>query len=132
MNKSLNSILWIFKFLAAVILLQTLYFKFTAHPDSVYIFKTLGVEPFGRVGAGISELIASILILVPKTSFYGALMGMGIMIGALLSHIFVLGIDVNNDGGLLFSLGVITFISCLIVAGITYYSNKIKSIHNAN
>jgi hypothetical protein len=131
MNKTLNIILWIFKITAAVILIQTLYFKFTAHPDSVYIFSKLGVEPYGRIGAGVSELIASVLILIPKTSLYGALMGLGIMTGAILSHVFVLGIDVNNDGGKLFALGVITFIACLVIAGIAFYKNKKASIHNA-
>lgn len=130
MNKQLNALYWISKFTAAAILLQTLFFKFSAHPDSVYIFSALAIEPFGRIGAGVSELIASVLLLIPRTSLYGALMGMGIMIGAILSHVFVLGIQVNNDGGLLFTLGIITFLACLIVAGIAFYKNKNVSIHN--
>lgn len=102
--------------IAAVILLQTLYFKFTGAPESVYIFSQLGLEPFGRVGLGVVELVVAILLIVRKTSFVGALMGLAIISGAILSHIFVLGIVVQNDGGLLFVLAITVFIMCLITA----------------
>jgi len=108
-------IIWIVKLIAVVILVQTLYFKFTAAEESVYIFQTLGIEPFGRIGSGVVELIASILILIPRTSLLGALLGLGTMLGAIFSHIFVLGIAVQNDGGTLFILAVITLISCLLL-----------------
>lgn len=108
-------ILWIVKLTAVVILLQTLYFKFTAAEESVYIFQTLGIEPFGRIGSGVVELIASILILIPRTTLLGALLGLGTMLGAIFSHIFVLGIEVQNDGGTLFVLAVITLLCCLIL-----------------
>lgn len=108
-------ILWIVKLTVVVILLQTLYFKFTAAEESVYIFQTLGIEPFGRIGSGIVELIASILILIPRTTLLGALLGLGTMLGAIFSHIFVLGIEVQNDGGTLFVLAVITLLCCLIL-----------------
>ena len=115
MNAS-NTIFWVFKLVAATIMLQTLFFKFTAAPESVYIFSTLGAEPYGRMGTGIIELIASILLLIPRTSFIGAMLGLGTMIGAILSHIFILGIVVHNDGGKLFVLGVITALCCALVA----------------
>lgn len=102
--------------IAATILLQTLYFKFTGAPGSVYIFSELGMEPYGRVGLGIVELITAVLLIVKRTSFVGALLGLGIMIGAIVSHLFVLGIEVQNDGGTLFALAVIVFIMCLITA----------------
>ncbi len=102
--------------IAAIILLQTLYFKFTGHPDSVYIFTKIGGEPDLRIASGIVELIVSILLLIPKTSQYGAVLGMGVMAGAIGQHLFVLGINVNNDGGSLFALAITTFICCLIVA----------------
>ena len=108
-------ILWIVKLTAVVILLQTLYFKFTAAEESVYIFQTLGIEPIGRIGSGIVELIASILILIPRTTLLGAILGFGTMLGAIFSHIFVLGIEVQNDGGTLFILAVITLMSCLLL-----------------
>ncbi|MEO0046222.1 MAG: hypothetical protein RL705_1413 [Bacteroidota bacterium] len=108
-------ILWIIKLTAVIILLQTLYFKFTGAEESVYIFQTLGIEPFGRIGSGVVELIASILILIPRTTLLGALLGLGTMLGAIFSHIFVLGIEVKNDGGTLFVLAVITLISCLLL-----------------
>ena len=102
--------------LAAAILLQTLYFKFTGAPESVYIFSQLGMEPFGRVGLGIVELIAALLLIMRRTSFVGASIGLGIMIGAIASHLTVLGIVVQSDGGTLFALAIIVFIMCLITA----------------
>ncbi|MEO8255496.1 MAG: DoxX family protein [Flavobacterium sp.] len=115
-------IAWILRIAVAAILLQTLFFKFSGAPESIYIFSTLGIEPYGRIGSGISELIVAILILIPRTTWIGALGGCGIMTGAILSHLFVLGIEVKNDGGLLFSLAIITFMCCLILL----YLNKNK------
>lgn len=101
--------------IAAVIFLQTLYFKFTAHPDSVYIFTKIGGEPALRIGSGIAELIIAVLLLYPRTTLYGALLGFLLMIGAIGQHLFVLGVVVNNDGGTLFILALITFFSCGLV-----------------
>ena len=103
------------KIVAAIIMLQTLYFKFTAQPESVYIFSTLGIEPFGRIGSGVAELIASILLLIPRTSWIGAIMGMGVMAGAIASHLVILGIEVQGDGGQLFGMALITFLCCAFV-----------------
>lgn len=103
----------VLRLLVAIILLQTLYFKFTAHPDSVYIFSALGVEPWGRIGLGIIELITSILVLIPKTRTIGMVNALGIIIGAIVSHLLVLGINVSNDGGALFSLAIIVFIASI-------------------
>jgi hypothetical protein len=100
--------------LAAMILLQTLYFKFTGAPESVYIFDTLGVEPYGRIGTGVLELLISVLLLFRKSSLLGAVFGMTVISGAILSHVFILGIEVQNDGGSLFILALIVFILCLI------------------
>jgi putative oxidoreductase len=101
--------------IAAAIMLQTLYFKFTAHPDSVYIFTQLGMEPYGRIGIGVMELITSILLLIPRTRPYAAVLGVGIISGALFFHITKLGINVNNDGGKLFGLALATFICCALL-----------------
>ncbi|RKS01724.1 MULTISPECIES: DoxX family protein [unclassified Flavobacterium] len=108
-------IFWVVKLVAVIILVQTLYFKFTAAEESVYIFQTLGIEPFGRIGSGVVELIAAVLILIPKTTLLGAFLALGTMLGAIFSHIFVLGIEVQNDGGTLFILAVVTLISCLLL-----------------
>lgn len=113
---------WIVKLIAVAILVQTLYFKFTGAEESVYIFTKLGIEPFGRIGSGIVELIASILILIPRTTLLGALVGAGTMLGAVFSHLFVLGIDVKNDGGELFILAIITLLCCIILI----FRNKSK------
>lgn len=109
--------------LAAIILLQTLYFKFTAAPESVYIFTELGVEPFGRIGTGIIELIISILLLMRRTSLVGAVLGVGVISGAILSHIFILGIVVQNDGGLLFGLALAVFV--LLIMSIFIQKEKL-------
>ena len=99
-------IAWIFRAAAAVILLQTLFFKFTAAPESVYIFTKVGLEPWGRIGSGIVELIAAILILIPATTWLGAGLALAVMAGAIFSHLTVLGIVVMDDGGLLFGLAL--------------------------
>ncbi len=104
------------KWIPAIILLQTLLYKFTAAPESVYIFSTLGLEPYGRIGLGVLELIVAILLVVPRTTWLGALLGLGIMAGALFSHVTKLGIVVQNDGGTLFILALITFICCSLLA----------------
>ena len=100
---------WGLRIIAAVILLQTLFFKFTAAPESVYIFTKVGAEPWGRIGSGIIELIASILLLTPRYSWLGSILAMGMMLGAIASHLTVLGIEVMGDGGLLFSLAIVVF-----------------------
>lgn len=106
---------WLLRITAAVILLQTLYFKFTAAPESVELFTKLGVEPWGRIGTGVIELITSILLLVPATAFIGAFLGVGLMAGAILSHLSVIGIESQGDGGQLFTLAIIVVVCCLDV-----------------
>jgi hypothetical protein len=100
---------------AAVIFLQTLYYKFTAHPDSVHIFTLMGGEPYTRIGSGILELIIGVLLIFPKTSLYEAISGLLVTIGAIGSRIFVLGISVNNDRGTLFALAITAFLCCATV-----------------
>ena len=104
----------ILRILAAVILLQTLYFKFTGAAESVFIFETLGMEPLGRYGSGMAELISAILLLIPRTVVLGALVGALVMLGAIGSHLGPLGIEVMEDGGLLFGLAC-TVLGCCIV-----------------
>jgi hypothetical protein len=113
---------WFLQLAVAGILLQTLFFKFTAAEESVYIFSTVGrflnlagVEPWGRIASGVLELIASLLLIVPATASSGAILTMGVMAGAILSHVVILGIDVKGDGGLLFGLAVAAFIGSAIV-----------------
>lgn len=110
-----NYIERIASFLAAVILLQTLFFKFSAAPESIYIFETLGIEPFGRIATGIAELTVAMLLLFSKTSHFGALFGFIVMLGAIFSHVFVLGIVVQNDHGLLFGMAIIVLVCSLVI-----------------
>ncbi|MFT7252114.1 MAG: putative membrane protein YphA (DoxX/SURF4 family) [Flavobacterium sp.] len=114
--------IWVLRLVVAIILLQTLYFKFSGAPESIYIFETLGVEPYGRIGSGIVELIVSILILIPRATLLGAVIGLGTMTGAILLHLTKLGVEVNNDGGALFAMAVVVFVSCAILI----YVNKDK------
>lgn len=103
---------WSLRLVAAAILGQTLFFKFSAAPESVYIFQTLGVEPWGRLATAVLELIAVVLLLLPRTAALGAALGAGLMAGALGSHLFVLGIEVQGDGGTLFALAIVTCVAC--------------------
>lgn len=113
MNKTTTIISWLLRIAAAIILLQTLYFKFTGHPESVELFTKLGVEPWGRIGTGVIELITGILLLIPATAFIGAFLGIGLMAGAILSPLTVIGIESKGDGGQLFMLTIIVLVCCL-------------------
>lgn len=106
---------WLLQIIVAIILLQTLFFKFTGAEESVYIFSTLGLEPWGRYASGIAELIAAILLLVPGYAACGALLSLGVISGAILSHLTRLGIEVKGDGGLLFGLAVTVFVCSLLI-----------------
>ncbi|MBP7239006.1 MAG: DoxX family protein, partial [Saprospiraceae bacterium] len=99
----------------AAILLQTLYFKFTGAPESVYIFETVGMEPWGRYGSGVVELLASILLLIPRTAWLGAVFALGVICGAIFFHLTILGIEVMGDGGFLFILACVVFVFSLII-----------------
>lgn len=100
---------WACRLVAAAILAQTLWFKFTAAPESVYIFSTLGAEPWGRLGSGLAESVAVLLLLWPRTAALGGLLAMGVMSGAIGAHLTKLGVEVQGDGGLLFALALVTF-----------------------
>ena len=116
--RSLNTpivVSWALQIVVAVILLQTLFFKFTGAAESVHIFSTLGAEPWGRIGSGVVELIAAILLLVPATVTIGAVLALGVMVGAIMSHLTVLGIEVQGDGGLLFTLALTVFVGSAVV-----------------
>src|SRR5262244_1593441 len=102
---------WICRVAAAVILLQTLFFKFTAAPESVYIFTKVDAEPWSRIGSEIVELIAASLLLTPRFNWLGSLVALGVMAGAIVSHLTILGIEVQEDKGLLFVLALIVFVS---------------------
>jgi uncharacterized membrane protein YphA (DoxX/SURF4 family) len=106
---------WALRIVAALILLQTLYFKFTGHPESVALFTKLGVEPWGRIGTGVIELIAGILLLIPSTVFVGAFLGVGLMAGAIVSHLTVIGVESKGDGGQLFMLAITVMVCCLVI-----------------
>lgn len=102
-----------------MILLQTLYFKFTGAEESVYIFTKIGLEPWGRYASGVAELFAAILLLFPRTTAVGGLLAAGVMVGAIGSHLTRLGIVVQDDGGLLFALAVVVLV-CATLATVIH------------
>lgn len=116
LSKNANRISWTAQVVAAFILGQTLFFKFSGAPESIYIFETLGAEPWGRYASGIAELIAVLLLLVPRTAAIGGLLALGVMGGAIGSHLTKLGIVVQDDGGTLFILAIVTFLAAGLVA----------------
>lgn len=115
MAKAAAIVSWLCQLAAAVILLQTLFFKFSGAEESRFIFSTLGVEPSGRIASGVVELVAALLLLYPRTAAVGGALAMGVMAGAILSHLFLLGISVKGDGGLLFALAVAVFLCGALV-----------------
>lgn len=100
--------------IAAILFLQSIYFKFIAAPGSVFIFTEIGIEPYGRIIIGILELIVGLLLIFRKTSLLGGILGLGFILGAIFTHLFVLGIEVQNDGGLLFGMAIVVLISCIV------------------
>lgn len=111
MTRKINYVSWLLQLIVAVILIQTLFFKFTGAEESVYIFTTLGLEPWGRIGSGIVELIAAVFLFIPRTVVFGAILSLGTISGAIMSHLTKLGIEVKGDGGLLFGLAIVVFVS---------------------
>jgi hypothetical protein len=111
MTPTTRRISWLLQGIVAAILLQTLFFKFTGAEESVYIFRALGAEPWGRIGSGVAELIVASLLLTPRFAVIGALGALGVISGAILSHLVVLGVEVQGDGGLLFDLAVMVFVA---------------------
>lgn len=114
-KKSIRIASWVCRLVAAAVLLQTLFFKFTGAPESVYIFEKVGMEPWGRYGSGVAELIAAVLLLTPRLCWAGALLALGVMAGAIGSHLTVLGMVVQDDGGLLFGLAILVFLCSVCV-----------------
>ncbi len=121
---ALTVLSWVLQVAAAAILLQTLFFKFTGAPESVYIFTKVGAEPVGRIGSGVVELIAAVLLLNPRTAAVGGLFAAGVMAGAIGSHLTILGITIPNqpgpgdDGGLLFGLACVVMVASMGVVAI--------------
>jgi putative oxidoreductase len=115
MKKSTLLLFWAARIVAALIMLQTLYFKFSGAEESIYIFTQVGMEPVGRIGVGVLELIAAALILIPATVWAGAILALGLMGGAIMMHLTILGIEVQGDGGQLFLYAVIVAV-CSAVA----------------
>ncbi|MGF1484575.1 MAG: DoxX family protein [Opitutales bacterium] len=108
--KGLKIASWIAQVIAAAILLQTLAFKFTGAPEAIATFEVLGAEPFGRYAVGVAELVVGILLLIPFTAAFGGLGAIGLMVGAIGSHLFTpLGIAPGGDPSLFILAWVVLF-----------------------
>ena len=116
LTKSEWVISWICRIVAALILAQTLFFKFTGAEESIYLCIKVGFEPWGRYGSGVAELAAAILLLTPRFAWAGALLALGVISGALVSHLTVIGIVVKDDGGLLFGMAITVFVASAVTA----------------
>ncbi|MDP1811563.1 MAG: DoxX family protein [Sediminibacterium sp.] len=133
MSIKINKIIpWILRIGAAVILFQTLFFKFGAQPEAVELFTKLGIEPWERIGTGIIELITGVLLIIPSTAFLGSLLGVGLMSGAIILHLTIIGIESKDDGGQLFILAIAVLVCCLITMllykkqGVLWYNKLFK------
>ena len=115
LTRTQSIVSWVLQLVVAVILFQTLFFKFTGAEESKYIFSKLGLEPWGRIGSGVVELIAVILLLYSRTTTLGAILSIGVISGAIFSHLTRLGIVVKDDGGLLFFLALAVFIGSVAI-----------------
>jgi putative oxidoreductase len=116
LSRGLSATSWVLQIIVAALLFQTLFFKFTGAEESRYIFAKLGAEPWGRIGTGVVELIAVVLLLYPATVPLGGLLSLGVISGAILGHLTKLGVVVVNsdgtrDGGLLFGLALVVFLA---------------------
>ena len=105
---------WVAQFGVAAILTQTLYFKFTYAPETQIIFADRGGRPMATL-VGVAELVAAVLLLLPRTAALGATLALLIIGGAIFTHLTALGIDVNGDGGLLFGLALTVAVGSLTV-----------------
>ncbi|HRG21501.1 MAG TPA: DoxX family protein [Saprospiraceae bacterium] len=115
-DQTKNIVSKVLRVVIAIIYVQTLYFKFSGHPDSVYIFSKLGLEPYGRIGIGVFELITAILLILPATYIYGIVLSLGVISGAIASHLGPLGIEVLGDGGKVFYLAVVVWVASILLA----------------
>ncbi|HEY5778453.1 MAG TPA: hypothetical protein VIT00_06920 [Terrimicrobiaceae bacterium] len=115
LTKTQVVVAWICRIVAAVILLQTLFFKFSAAPESVYIFTKVGIEPWGRIGSGVVELIAAVLLFVPGLTWLGAGLALAVIGGAIVSHLTLLGIEVQGDHGVLFALAIVVAVCSAVL-----------------
>jgi uncharacterized membrane protein YphA (DoxX/SURF4 family) len=128
LSKGLLIASWVLRLIVAFILLQTLFFKFTGARESVYIFSTLGVEPWGRIGSGVVELIAAVLLVIPRTTIFGAALSLAVISGAILSHLTRLGVALPavNDHGELFALAIVVFLGSAAV--LVLHRSEVRAI----
>jgi hypothetical protein len=115
-------ICWAAQVLVALILAQTLFFKFTYAPETQVIFADRGGRPAATF-VGVIELLCVILLLMSRTAAIGAALSLLVISGAIFTHLTSLGIQVvdpatgEGDGGLLFGLAVVVALGSAVVLG---------------
>jgi hypothetical protein len=89
-------------------MLQTLFFKFSGAAESVALFQMLNIlnlpESYARFGVGGIELLASLLLFHKKTEAIGSIFAIGLMSGAIMLHLTILGIA--GQQGILFGMAL--------------------------
>ena len=113
MNKTAYTVSWVAQIIAVLIMGQSLYFKFTAHPESVAIFTDINMEPNGRILIGVIELVACLMLLRPASAHYGAILGACTMGGAIVGHFTQIGW--HGERGTLGLMAVLVLVACSVV-----------------
>lgn len=112
-SKITNIVSWIAQIIAVVIMGQSLFYKFTAHEESVAIFTDINMEPYGRILIGVLEVFACLLLLKRSSAHYGALLGFGIMGGAVIGHFTQIGFE--GARGQLGAMAFLVMICCAVI-----------------
>lgn len=123
-----KNILFFSKLIAAIIMLETLFFKFSGAQESIHLFTEIvgEHEKYLRIGTGVIELIASILLFIPKTALLGALLTFATMSGAIITHLFIIGIVHNNDNGVLFMSAIVAFLASIVILYLSKTNKKVS------
>ena len=116
----IKAIPWTAQIIVAIILAQTLFFKFTYAPETQVIFGDRGGRP-AAIAVGVFELVCVVLLLIPRTASVGAVLSLAVISGAIFTHLTSLGIQIRDpgtnetDGGLLFALALIVATGSIVV-----------------
>lgn len=111
-----NFISWVLRIITTYIIFQIVYFKLSGDPQCIFVFEKMEIEPHGRFITGLIELVVGIFLLVPNTKLLGILGAFGAASCCLTAHFTVLGIEINNDGGQLFSMTASVFVLSIILS----------------
>jgi len=89
--KIMNAVLWVLQIAAAGVFLMVGFLKLSGNAQLVGLFQAIGLGQWFRYLTGTLEVAGAILLLIPRTSGLGALMLVGVMVGAVMTHLFIVG-----------------------------------------